>query len=65
MNPRIVIAVACLGLSLGGCATTWASRENASNDMSASPATTANPSSDGSNFVGDTIPDYEKSIEAP
>jgi len=39
MHRRLVIAVACLAIVLGGCATTFTTRDNApSNEGYASPA---------------------------
>jgi uncharacterized protein YceK len=53
MNRRLVIAVACLAVLLGGCATTLTARDNApSNEGYASP--TSRPRSD---FERSTIPD--------
>ncbi len=61
MNRGIVIGLACLALALGGCATTFATRDDASsNSGSASPAPTSGPT----NFASDHPPSLN-TIEAP
>jgi uncharacterized protein YceK len=55
MIRRLVIALTCMALVLGGCATTLRMRDDAASGASASPATL--PRS-GSDFGSATIPDF-------
>jgi hypothetical protein len=57
MNRNRVMTLVCVALALTGCATSFATRDNAASNGSASPTTAAPPTS-STNFGSETIPDF-------
>ena len=59
MNRRLMIGLAYLAIALGGCATSLATRDDASlNEGSAAPSTASPASRPPSDFGAATIPNF-------